>query len=312
MAANAPVPATANEGPLSAFERLSQIVYLYRPPPQQHQESWSLVSSPSPKLILLAGWMDAREPHLAKYTAKLQALFPASPVVLIRSFAHHFHGSIRHLHRDLEPAVALLHSVATSHEGSGPTRPDTAELLILAFSNGGSKVITELYGLASGSQPSQLPAHVTIFDSAPSRFQWLRGVTAFSMGAARSSLPVRLLALLVSHCLAAMYWLDTVALRRPGALEQAWAAHNDKAVNTSEVQRVYIYSKEDELVDFQDVRDHAAEAEVSGFAGRVRLEEFTGTAHVAHARGDEQRYWRIVRESWEAAAAAAAAAAGTK
>jgi len=65
-----------------------------------------------------------------------------------------------------------------------------------------------------------------------------------------------------------------------------------------EVRRTYIYSEADALVDWRDVESHAAAAVENGFRD-VRLEKFEGSMHVAHARADEGRYWRVVRETWE-------------
>lgn len=66
-----------------------------------------------------------------------------------------------------------------------------------------------------------------------------------------------------------------------------------------ETRRCYIYSEEDELVDWRDVEDHARDAEEKGFV--VRREKVVGSGHCAHARGEGgKRYWETVRETWEA------------
>ena len=61
--------------------------------------------------------------------------------------------------------------------------------------------------------------------------------------------------------------------------------------------RCYIYSKEDEMVSWENVEEHAAEAEGRGW--RVRRELFVGSGHVAHARVDSGRYWGVVQRVWE-------------
>ena len=63
------------------------------------------------------------------------------------------------------------------------------------------------------------------------------------------------------------------------------------------MRRVYIYSSTDALTDYRDVETHAAEAETKGFS--VALEKFKGSAHVAHQRKDESRYWDIVKRTIE-------------
>lgn len=275
MAANVPAAPSTEAGPLSSFDRISKIVYLYRPSP-----SSPTAAASSPQLILVAGWMDAREPHLAKYTAKLQALYPASPIMLIRSFAYHFStGGSAQLRGELSPAVPVMRSIQQS---GGPA------MLVLVFSNGGAATLCEL---------SPLPPHVTVFDSAPGRFQYRRSVTAFTLGQRDCW------RLVLAHARAALYWVRTWVFGQAGVLERTWRAHHVRAEgNAGEVGRVYVYSRADRLVDWRDVEEHAARAREGGFE-EVRLEEFEGTAHVAHVRGDEGRYWGVVREAWDRAVA---------
>lgn len=243
--------------------------------------------------------MDAREPHLAKYTAKYQALYPDSPILLVRAFVYHFVGS--KFPGEIAPAVPVIRSIM-EEDGGDSSSP---EMLVHIFSNGGSTTLKYLYDLysetAGKSESSKLPLHVTIFDSAPGRFNWSRSVTAFSMGATRSNLLVRTFVTAMAHLLSAFYWILTVPWGRAGFLDRTWLAHNIKAKNQSEIGRTYIYSKEDELVDYKDVEEHAAQARQQGY--KVTLEEFQGTAHVAHARADEARYWSIVRDTWDRRAA---------
>lgn len=324
MAANAPAPsAAAKDGSaLSSFDRISKIVYLYRPQPaaSDRNSSASTAAATSPKLILIGGWMDAREPHLAKYTARLQALYPDSPILLVRSFVYHFTG--RRFPREVEPAVPIIRSLMaaagaaadSSSNSQSPAADDDSgskqrpEMLVHVFSNGGSTMLRLLYDQyrksararahdAAGEESGALPPHVTVFDSAPGRWSWQRSVTAFTLAAARRSFVVRLFVWALSNTLNAFYWICTVPWGRRGFLERTGLAHNDPTKNQSEVRRVYIYSEEDQLVDYKDIEEHAAQGREHGY--ETRLEKFEGTAHVAHARGDEQRYWTIVRETWQ-------------
>lgn len=242
--------------------------------------------------------MDAQEAHLAKYTAKYQALYPDSHILLIRSFVYHFVGS--KFPGEIAPSVPVIRSILGEEDGAAAAGSNqTPKMLIHVFSNGGSTALKYLYDLYPKTVRGQgsLPAHVTIFDSAPGRFQWSRSVTAFALSAARSNLFVRMFVTAMAHLMSALYWVLTVPWRRGGFLERTWLAHNVKTKNQTEIRRTYIYSKEDKLVDYRDIEEHAAQALQQGY--QVTLEEFKGTAHVAHARGDEARYWSIVRDTWE-------------
>lgn len=303
MASNVPVPApgAAKDGPLSSFDRISKIIYLHRPKPARTPSeittttTTSSSSSPSPRLILLGGWMEAREAHLAKYTTALQSLYPDTPILLVRSFAYHFRSSTR-FPAEVAPAAPLLRSLLA--EASPSQQP---QVLVLVFSNGGStmlRLLREAYARsAQQGETSSFPPHVTVFDSAPGKLSWSRSVLAFSMGLARANFLVRLVGKLLIHGFVALYWLLHVPWGRPGSLGRTWAAHNDRDGNGAEVRRTYVYSGSDELIDERDVEEHAAVARGRGY--EVRLERFEGTAHVAHVRGDEERYWRVIKETWE-------------
>lgn len=300
MAATAPAsaPVSAAQGGLPGFTKISKVVYLYCP-----TRNSSASSSPSsPKLIVLAGWMGAREPHLAKYTTRLQSLYPDSPIVVLRSFVYHFTIKVSSHPKEVAAAVPVIKSIMADYpEGEEDGKPS---MLVHLFSNGGSAALRHLreqYAAASpsgGPGGSRLPRHVTVYDSAPGKFQWQRSVTAFMASAARMAAPARLAMLVVVNCLFALYWAAHVPWGRPGYLDRTWLAHNDRAGNAAEVRRAYIYSDEDALVDSRDIEEHAASAKQNGFVVAA-LEKFVGSAHVAHVRVDEARYWAVVKDAWE-------------
>lgn len=305
MAANVPTPRNTKEGPLSGFERISKLVYLYRPAVGGYTAGGG--TSASPKLILIGGWMEAREPHLAKYTTQMQALFPDSPILLVKSFSYHFTWKTSLHPKEIEPALPIIKSLlltadpSSSVQGGDPD-PDPnhdhdrrrPEILVHVFSNGGSATLRYLYSLMQ--RDASLPPHVTIFDSAPGRFQWTNSVRVFTMGFAKANPVVRAILTSVVSLLFGVYWLLHVPWGRPGYLDRIWAVHNDQAQNHAEVRRTYIYSEADRVIDYKDIEEHAAVARTRGYD--VRLEKFQGTEHVSHIRGDENRYWNIVKESW--------------
>jgi hypothetical protein len=61
--------------------------------------------------------------------------------------------------------------------------------------------------------------------------------------------------------------------------------------------RLYVFSKNDEMVSWLDVKAHAEKARSLGM--KVRTELFETSKHVAHARVDPSRYWGCVNEIWE-------------
>ncbi|KAL8346517.1 hypothetical protein RB601_003802 [Gaeumannomyces tritici] len=283
------------QGPLSIMSKISPIAYLYRPSAEVTPEPESVSESPSPKLIIVCSWMGARDQHIAKYIVRYQALHPTSQILLIRSEFPHVRDPDFAL-RELQPAVPALRAVF----GDGPATPPPSEpeLLVHLFSNGGSSMLCHLY---SAYEPSSLPRHVTIFDSAPGQWAYKSGLAAISAGISGWK---RFLLTPFLHAAVIAYYVTHFILpwnRARGDNFARWATtHNNPAINSTEVRRAYIYSKEDKLVGFDAVEEHGRGAKEKGF--NVRLERFVGTDHVAHARGEAERYWRIVDETWRGSA----------
>ncbi|KAK0641736.1 hypothetical protein B0T16DRAFT_334240 [Cercophora newfieldiana] len=259
------------------MEPLSPTISLYRPttPPTKTDPA-------APKLILLASWTAAQDPHIAKYITKYQSLYPSSQILLIKSpYAQIFSPTT--IPAAVAPAVPVLKALNLSSE--------TPELLIHLFSNGGSSSISGLY---EAYAPEIVPAHVTILDSAPSETNISGSVAFFSVG---WSAVQRVLLLPVIYLVATTASVAIAVGARTDWMKAWGDSHNDRGKNR-EVRRVYMYSEGDELVSFRFVEAHAKHAEEKGFA--VRLERFEGTPHVAHARGaSEERYWGLVRAAWE-------------
>jgi hypothetical protein len=179
---------------------------------------------------------------------------------------------------------------------AGPASP---ELLIHAWSNGGSTMLWRIRALL----PS-MPKYTLVLDSTPGQFSYKATFTAFSLTLKHPWLRVLLAPAL--HALCISFWLvaardrllDWVTGKHTprGPLAVSAAAHNDPRWRNAEARRTYIYSDEDVLIPSRDVEEHAAAAKMRGFT--VRTEKFKGTAHVAHARYEPERYWRLATETW--------------
>lgn len=283
----------SKQKPLGEFKKISDIVYLYRPDDKAVAAS---STTRDPKLIIFGAWMGAANQHIAKYTVRIQAIYPSSPILLIKSLPHHFTW-VHSLEKEILPAIPVIRSIL----GPGAGDPAHPELLMHLFSNGGSSAKFYLYrAMASTAKPGEsavLPANVTVYDSCPGRFSYGRSMTAFTIG-----LPALWKVLLAPffHTLIVAYFLAYQAMRRPDPLRQFALGHNDRARNGGEARRAYVYSDADALVGADAVEAHIAEAKAAGFVV-ARAENFKVTPHVAHMRSDEERYWGVVRELWEGA-----------
>ncbi|KAH8892144.1 hypothetical protein GQ53DRAFT_746153 [Thozetella sp. PMI_491] len=283
MASAAATPAPKR--PLSFMEKLGPLVSVYRPPGSRRPDE-------GPRLIIIGSWTDARDAHVAKYIVKYQSLYPAAQILLLRSTINEIVWSSR-IGPAMKAAVPVVRAISSSTGQSA-----SPEVLIHIFSNGGSGSVANLYEqfAATAGPGERFPRHVTIFDSSPGIFSISHAVTFVNV----SLSPVQ--RIIVAPILYAWAILWTILMGLgiiPNSLSDWGKAHNNKD-STTEAQRVYIYSPSDVIINDKGIEAHAADAKAKGFS--VELEKYEGSAHVAHTRKDENRYWAIVRRTWDGAA----------
>ena len=289
-------------GGLSFMQKLSPRVYLLRPS-SDNMTTTSRTNDPA--LIIVFGWMNAGGGPIAKYVRQYQALFPTSPLLLVGCT---FAGmTIPWLGlREARIAATTARTILDQDRDQERNRSDVdaparPRLLIHAFSNAGSTMLYHLYtAFAATSSPdipenTILPSHVTVFDSTPAPFAYqtlMQGILDAAPSAA-----ARVAVMPIAYLYVALVWLVVTVLRVPDHIgDLGPRAHNDPA-RVREALRVYIYGPVDRITPAAAVDKHADEAEARGF--RVWREVFEGSGHVAHARKDADRYWRIVRQTWE-------------
>jgi hypothetical protein len=244
--------------------------------------------------------MDAPDGPIAKYTEPYRKLYPSSTILLVRSQPSDFFWPTT---VDVKLAVRVLTAALETSSAPIKTESSSPELLIHAWSNGGSTTLARIRGFI----PS-LPLYTLVLDSAPGQFHYRATYTAFALSL--RNLWLRRLFSPWIHFMCSYFWIRATidkwrrarairagATDRPrGPLELSSAAHNDPKWLASEVRRTYVYSDEDVLIRSSDVEAHADEAAARGFS--VRKEKFT-SPHVAHARADPKRYWRVAEETFE-------------
>lgn len=268
------------------MEKLHPLVSFHKP-----SEESSTVSDQQPRLIIISGWTDAKDAHVAKYVTNYQALYPAAQILLLRS-------TMSCILRPSQIGPAMQHAVPVIRAAFQTPIKDSSSppLLIHIFSNGGSSSVANLYeqyaATASPNDDKRLPPHVTIFDSTPGLFRLPCTVAFVSVGLSSFQ---RLIATPFLYAFGAVWTVSMALGLLPNSLTEWYQSHNHHTANTAEIRRAYIYSPADLLTDYRDVEAHAVEAETKGFS--VALEKYENSAHVAHLRKDEVRYWAIVKKT---------------
>ncbi|ORY79078.1 hypothetical protein BCR37DRAFT_103654 [Protomyces lactucae-debilis] len=243
---------------------------------------------PQPRLILIFGWLGARLKHVKKYAAGYHVLYPSSPIIVVRSFPTDMRPFSK-FGREFHILTSLLaqYSVDITKPGNG--------VLMQAFSNGGCWSVSALINRLD--EFTVLRPQTMIFDSCPGRARYMLFIKAF---VAANNLGI-LSKIFAVFWITLGYWTFKLFCRLRG--QDPFGERRHEMLHHVHAQRrCYVYSKQDDLIDYRDVLSHARQVQEYHLGSeQVTTEEFDGSAHVDHLRLDEARYWRIVQKLWDPA-----------
>ena len=173
--------------------------------------------------------------------------------------------------------------------------PNSPVLLHL-FSNAGAQsasMLLRAYQNSPLTDLDRLPVKGMLFDSTPSPGTYSNAYAGISYEATRLPAWLQPLGYLFAHFLVCLMLVIEAVTRRANVLTHSYEQLNDPSLVAREAPRVYFYSKEDMLVKWQAVEQHAAVARNKGWL--VYVELFVGTGHCRHGKGEgEARYWAFV------------------
>jgi hypothetical protein len=180
--------------------------------------------------------------------------------------------------------------VTKEHTKSG------GEILVHSFSNGGGNQVAQFMKVWKHREGTVLPIRTHFLDSSPGKGGWVR-----SHAAIVASLPPgwfwNLFGSAVVHLALVLIFVIDKTTGRENKITAICRELNDPAFFDIRAPRVYLYSKADQMVGFDDVEEHADEGVGKGFdVTKVRFEK---SAHAGHMREDEAKYWGAVMEAWK-------------
>jgi len=272
--------------------QVSRDVYLLKP-----VDGATKVGKDEPEVVLLFGWMDAKLRPLLTYMEKYSTLYPAATQILIISRGSANWSSKANNLKALRPAVDILKSLGFL----GPNPPSS---LVHVFSNGGgfqllllSELLNEATSNGNSKTLTSTSSQGLILDSSPGGAGLGPALLSFT-GTMRSlwmkvlvSIPLVILYGIIMGAAFLTGKPDPYTRLRTGLLNAQLLPWLD-----ARTPRVYVYSKDDEIVMGRDVAAHADLAREKGLD--VTVEEFSKSKHVAHSRMDPGRYWCIVQNLW--------------
>ncbi|KAG2132949.1 hypothetical protein DEU56DRAFT_889024 [Suillus clintonianus] len=279
---------------LEGFSMIGTEVYL-----RDIREQGQDLDTTSPNVILIFGWMGAQFRHLRNYTHAYTKLYPNASQIVVRCNTDMLWTTISTRERRLMPVIDALEALHCLPSSSAQRRP---RILTHVFSNGGSLQVTCLshmlqqkYGSASVQGPL---TSALILDSCPTITR-LKALKLALSAIVRNPI-VRYIVLTFAHV---MYFVRFgLSLLLGSQMMLVADVHTDMwnpcvlpwmGIHTP---RLYLFSRKDKLILWQEVMHHAKTAKERGMD--VRCELFEESEHVMHIRVEPERYWSSVQEVW--------------
>ncbi|KND86458.1 hypothetical protein TOPH_08941 [Tolypocladium ophioglossoides CBS 100239] len=258
-----------------------------------------------PDTVLIYGWGDGLPRHVAKYADGYRALYPrAKQVVVLSPIAKAMFSDLRQRTTQMAPVVgAAFAAGAGEGEGEGEGEAKRA-VLVHTMSNTGAVNYAATLNAYREARGAALPHQLLVMDSTPGGTdmtasnvaRWSRAMAMGTAGwfpwPAVVTQAIWSLALLLNGVYA---W----SIGRESAGAWSRRAANDAALETRAARRLYLYSQEDDLIAWQDVELHVAEARERGWAADTEV--FRGSGHVGHMRRFPGQYWGAIGGAWRRA-----------
>jgi len=272
---------------LSDFERLNDLIYLYRSPATSASRTEPASAATAPDLIVFCSWVGAASKHIAKYIDTYRKILPRTNILLIRSNVRIMFASC-----DLSPAVDVMQAFMAGQAGSDSANSAQGSIVLHLFSHGGATQALRLVKkLRESSDP--IPLNSIILDSCPGRAEVGATARAISLSIPNNRL-LRILGFYLVYCLVFFLMLVDRISQREGRITRLRRLLNDSEVFTASAPRLYLFSKADSMVKYSDVHDHAEDARKAGL--QVTEEVFERAPHCALLNEDAVRYWKSVQE----------------
>ncbi|KAJ1704900.1 hypothetical protein F9C07_2160892 [Aspergillus flavus] len=300
------------------FMQLSQGIFLQSLPIQgalveNSSLSHSRPAHSSPDVIIICAWGFAHAKHIAKYISGHQSLFPTAKILLIQNCVANIMWKSDYSQMQwFQPAATVLRECID-------TKPDLKVLLHL-FSNTGSHSAVQLAeACALNDPPFALPVTSIILDSCPSMPIFEPMANALALGVPSRNIVITIIARAVVYALVGF----TLAIENTGLVTHAATklytqlnstdnvfltrgASTEDQTPISPIPRTYIYGPDDDMIPVDQVIQHANVA-IENMSARgfddaseyVTMEKFVGSPHVNHVKFEKERYWKIVKETWQ-------------
>ncbi|KFH43894.1 hypothetical protein ACRE_053120 [Hapsidospora chrysogenum ATCC 11550] len=277
---------------IPGFTALSDQVFVRNPENPDSEP----VPAEHPEVVIVYGWGDGLPKHVVKYAEGFRVLFPRSKQILVLSpIAKAMFTDLHQRTQFMMPVVRELFPSGPDAEGA-PRR-----ILAHAMSNTGAVNYAATLNGFRELYNAPLPHQLFSMDSTPgSTDLTVNNVVRWSRAMSLGTAGFFPWPFVVTQSIFAIFLfikgnLDGLrGIESPGGW--SWKAANNEAYETREARKLYMYSKEDDLIYWKDIESHAAETRSLGWQADVEV--FEGSGHVGHMRMHGEQYWSAILASW--------------
>lgn len=290
--------------PFPGFTPLSDRIYLRdastttNPPPPTH-----------PTTIIIFGWGDGMPKHVSKYADGYHALYPSTRILV--AISKTLQASNQPLSERVQAMMPIIDTVFPLPTGdtSSDNPSEKERVLMHAMSNTGGIFMAAAmvaYQERHGKDRT-LPHELLVCDSTPGGLVFSAQVGRWSRAMAVGTAKMFPWPFVVTQALWwAFLWGNYLLEMMKGSEPSGvWANRimNDEGVTSRKTSRLYLYSKEDEIIGYEDLEENVAGVKRLGYRS-VETELFEGSPHVGHMRLHPEQYWNRISGCWDAAIAA--------
>ncbi|KAJ5473528.1 hypothetical protein N7475_003094 [Penicillium sp. IBT 31633x] len=283
--------------PFPGFTPISDRVYL-----RNGHEKAKPAPADEPTTIIISGWGDGMPKHVSKYSDGYHELYPSARIIVILSST--WQASYQLEEARIQAMLPVVDTVFPTPTGSGG---EPERLLVHAMSNTGAifaAATVIAYQRRHGADKT-FPHQLLVLDSTPGSLDFPSQVVRWSRAMAVGTAKLFPWPFIVTHAMwYASLWMGWLwGYVRGITPSGVWANRvmNDKSCISTESSRVYLYSKEDEIIGYKDLEENVAHVKTLGYT--ADLEMFEGSQHVGHMRLHPEQYWNKVSSSWKLAIA---------
>ncbi|KAI1443224.1 DUF829-domain-containing protein [Annulohypoxylon stygium] len=282
--------------PVPGFAPISERIFI-RNEDSDSSETPEKSTIQQPTTIIVFGWGDGTPKNVAKYADGYHKLFPKARILMVISST--WQAIYQSHDRRVGDMLPLVDAVFPTPEDSLDKR-----IILHAMSNtGGIYAAATLHAFQHRhGEDKALPHYLCVSDSTPGSIVFSTEVGRWSRAVALGTAkwfpwPFVVTQKLWWAVLYAVHLLERAVGREASGVASC-RAFLDHSTATPRAHRLYMYSKTDDLIWWEDVEAQAAVAKSKGYT--TIMEMFDNSPHVGHMRMHPDQYWRAIEDNWKA------------